>query len=106
MMGHFKTIVFLSLDIVIALYYGNQENTTPWSTIQSNLTDFFNQINKYKEEGMDVIAGGDFNVHVGSAVRDNEPSVTKGGDLLINLCKDLGLCFLGFRNIKLSQCLD
>ena len=77
--------------LVVAVMYGNQENTTKSDVIRANLVEFFSQIGKYQEQGLDVIVGGDFNVHVGGAVVGNDPAVSKGGEMLIDICKELGL---------------
>ena len=76
--------------VVVAVFYGNQENTTSQDVIQGNLRDFLDQLNRYKEQGLDIIAGGDYNLHVGAAVRGNEPTVSKGGKFLTDMCDELG----------------
>ena len=76
--------------VVIGVYYGNQENTTSHDTIKGNLSEFFDQLNRYRDQGLDVIAGGDFNLHVGLAVKDNEPAVSKGGSFFVDMCNELG----------------
>ena len=80
--------------LVVAVMYGNQENTTGADVIRSNLVEFFAQIGRYQEQGLDVVVGGDFNVHVGKAVIGNDPSISKGGETLIDICEELGLDIL------------
>ena len=76
--------------VVVGVYYGNQENTTPNNIIENNLTELFTQINAFKDEGCNVLIGGDLNVHVGESIKGNDPAVSKGGKLLLSLCEQLG----------------
>ena len=77
-------------ELVCGVYYGNQEATAKAGVINQHLVELFSAMHEQKERGFDVLVGGDFNVHVGLGVKGNEPTVSKGGELLIELCKDLG----------------
>ena len=73
--------------VVVGIYYGNQENTTPSSTIDSNLAEMFTQINALRDEGCNILVGGDINVHVGDRVKGNDPAISKGGKMLLDITK-------------------
>ena len=78
-------------NIIYGVYYGNQENTTPEGEIKNNLAELFSALNEYKQQGLNIIVGGDFNVHIGDAIEGNDPKVSKGGKILLDLCEDFGL---------------
>ena len=78
-------------NLVLGVYYGNQEGTAGESKIANNLAELFTELDPLLQEGLDVVIAGDFNVHIGEAVTGNEPSVSKGGKLLLSLCEDFGL---------------
>ena len=78
-------------NIVVCVMYGNQEATAPKGVIQDNLVETFSKIHEFQQKGFDVIVSGDLNLHIGDAVRGNDPAVSKGGKFLIDLLKQLGL---------------
>ena len=80
-------------NIIFGVVYGAQEGTTPDNVITENLTELFTQINKFKEEGLKVVIGGDTNLHIGEEIEGNDPKVSKGGKKLLELCDDFGLDF-------------
>ena len=86
-------------ELVLAVYYGNQEGTTKQGTIEQNLIELFSFLNTQLEKGNDLILAGDFNVHVGEAIRNNDPAVSKGGKLLIKLVMELGLDFANNKGV-------
>ena len=77
-------------EVIFGVYYGNQEGTTPPEVIRKNISETMTAMERYKEQGLDIIMGGDMNLHVGNAVRDNDPKVSKGGEFLLDLCSELG----------------
>ena len=81
-------------NILLGVYYGNQEGTTPENVITENLVELFTEIDKYKDEGLKTIIAGDFNVHVGSYIPGNDEKTSKGGKKLIELCQDFGMEFM------------
>ena len=77
-------------EVVFGVFYGNQEGTTSPEVIRKNISETLTALDKFKEQGLDIILGGDMNLHVGKAVRDNDPRVSKGGEFLLDLCSELG----------------
>ena len=77
--------------IVFGVMYGIQENTNPDTEVRENLAELFAAIDEYRSQGCDVIIGGDLNVHVGEAIQGNDPKVSKGGKLLVELCQDFDM---------------
>ena len=77
--------------LVVAVYYGIQENTAQKGNVESNLLELFAMLDKYREQGCDVIVAGDFNVHVGETISGNDGKVSKGGKILNELVEDAGL---------------
>ena len=77
-------------NIIVGVYYGNQEATASFDTIRANMAEMFAVLHDYNQRGCDIILGGDFNVHIGTAIPGNDPAVSKGGQLLLNLVNELG----------------
>ena len=78
-------------ELVLGVVYGCQEGTTPENEITNNLVELFREINKYKDEGMNIVVAGDYNLHLGDYIKGNDKKVSKGGKKLIELCEDFGL---------------
>lgn len=77
-------------EVVIGVYYGNQEGTTPAEVIRNNLQETLDELKRFRDLGYKTILGGDFNVHVGEYVVGNDSKISKGGQFLIDLCETYG----------------
>ena len=78
-------------ELIIGVVYGSQEGTTPENEITENLAELFNEIDKYKDEGLNIVVAGDFNLHIGEYIKGNDKKISKGGKKLIELCEDFGM---------------
>ena len=80
-------------NLLIGIYYGNQEQTAGETKINNHLSELFAEIDPFIKQGLSVLIGGDFNLHIGDIIPGNEKSVSRGGKLLIELCNEFGLDF-------------
>ena len=79
--------------IRIARKVWNSKLSTPDSEIKDNLGELFSAIDEYKQQGCNILLGGDFNVHIGDAIERNDSKISKGGKILRDLVEDFGLDF-------------
>ena len=80
-------------NLIIGVFYGNQENTAGEIKINNHLSELFSELDQYSKEGLSIIVGGDFNLHVGDKIPGNDQKTSKGGKMLISLCEEMGLEF-------------
>ena len=81
-------------NVIVGVFYGNQEGNTDTETIKENLRETFEALDRFSEEGMKIVMGGDMNVHVGNRIVGNDEKVSKGGEYLIDLCDGMGFEFV------------
>ena len=81
-----------SETIVLGVYYGAQEQTAAPGKINRDLGEVVSEIYKNDQLGRKVFVAGDFNIHIGEIVLPgNDPSVTKGGKVFLEMCEEMGL---------------
>ena len=99
-----EEMLWLKLDngkvkMRIGIVYMPQENETRKEVIQGIYKKIEEEVDKGIANGEKVIIMGDMNCKVGSIIKGNTDEVSKGGKILLELCKKMDLAVINSQEI-------
>ena len=65
--------------------YAPQENTTPNKELKKMFQEIKDQIEQTRQQCQNIVILGDFNAKIGTRIKGNKETVTKGGRQIIKL---------------------
>ena len=79
-------------QVRMGVIYGPKENLTPNSELKKLYKSISDQVDIGKENSQQIIILGDFNAKIGSYIKNNKETITKGGRHLKRLVEKQNLC--------------